>query len=340
MIRVGANGYGTIGKRIADAILLQDDMRLVGVSKTKPDYGAKIARRRSLPLYSVYEERIPLFESRGLDVCGSVDDLVEASDVIVDCSPAGVGAENKEIYERHGKKAVFEGGENKDIADMTFVAQCNYQRAMDRKYLKVASCNTTALCRTLDRIDKSFGIKNSFVTIARRAVDPHESKKGPIDAIIPNSLDLPTHHAYDVREVLPNMNIFTVSIKIPTKIMHVQVVMAELNNHAREDEVIDLLEKSNRTLLVQCCDGFESTSQIIEMSRDLGRERNDIWETVVWEDSITVNDGRLYLIQAVHQEAIVVPENIDAIRASFNLCDVDSSIKKTNDTLGIMASRF
>jgi glyceraldehyde-3-phosphate dehydrogenase (NAD(P)) len=53
-----------------------------------------------------------------------------------------------------------------------------------------------------------------------------------------------------------------------------------------------------------------------------------------------VNDGRLYLIQAVHQEAIVIPENIDAIRASFGLCDGDSSIQKTNEALGIMASRF
>ena len=32
MIRVGVVGYGTIGKRVADAILLQDDMHLVGVT--------------------------------------------------------------------------------------------------------------------------------------------------------------------------------------------------------------------------------------------------------------------------------------------------------------------
>ena len=31
-IRVGINGYGAIGKRVADAVLLQDDMALVGVA--------------------------------------------------------------------------------------------------------------------------------------------------------------------------------------------------------------------------------------------------------------------------------------------------------------------
>lgn len=31
-IKIGINGYGVIGKRIADAVLLQDDMELVGVT--------------------------------------------------------------------------------------------------------------------------------------------------------------------------------------------------------------------------------------------------------------------------------------------------------------------
>ena len=38
MIKVGINGFGTIGKRVAEAITLQDDMTVVGVVKTKPTY--------------------------------------------------------------------------------------------------------------------------------------------------------------------------------------------------------------------------------------------------------------------------------------------------------------
>jgi glyceraldehyde-3-phosphate dehydrogenase (NAD(P)) len=40
-------------------------------------------------------------------------------------------------------------------------------------------------------------------------------------------------------------------------------------------------------------------------------------------------------IQAVHNEAIVIPENVDAIRAMFNLCDANTSIDKTNKSFGI-----
>jgi len=33
MIKVAINGFGTIGKRVADAIDAQDDMKVIGVTK-------------------------------------------------------------------------------------------------------------------------------------------------------------------------------------------------------------------------------------------------------------------------------------------------------------------
>ena len=38
MIKIGVFGYGTIGKRVADAVILQDDMELVGVTANKVGY--------------------------------------------------------------------------------------------------------------------------------------------------------------------------------------------------------------------------------------------------------------------------------------------------------------
>jgi glyceraldehyde-3-phosphate dehydrogenase (NAD(P)) len=56
----------------------------------------------------------------------------------------------------------------------------------------------------------------------------------------------------------------------------------------------------------------------------------------VWKESINVKGKRLFYIQAVHQESDVVPENVDAIRAMFELADKWESIKKTNKSLGIL----
>ena len=43
MKTVAINGYGTIGKRVADAVAAQDDMKVIGVSKTRPNYEARTA---------------------------------------------------------------------------------------------------------------------------------------------------------------------------------------------------------------------------------------------------------------------------------------------------------
>ncbi len=74
----------------------------------------------------------------------------------------------------------------------------------------------------------------------------------------------------------------------------------------------------------------------MEMARDLGRPRSDLFEIVVWEDGVNVEGSSLYYFQAVHQEADVVPENVDAIRAMMELeRSKRESIRKTDLSLGI-----
>ena len=49
-VKVGINGYGVIGKRIADAVMLQDDMELVGVTARTPDYRLFAANKKGIKL--------------------------------------------------------------------------------------------------------------------------------------------------------------------------------------------------------------------------------------------------------------------------------------------------
>jgi glyceraldehyde-3-phosphate dehydrogenase (NAD(P)) len=70
--------------------------------------------------------------------------------------------------------------------------------------------------------------------------------------------------------------------------------------------------------------------------RDLERPRGDMWEVAVWEDALAADDRDLYLTYQVHNEAIVVPENIDCIRALTGLeTEGPASIWKTDGALGI-----
>ncbi len=42
-INVAVNGYGVIGKRVADAVRRQDDMALIGIADVVTDYRIKAA---------------------------------------------------------------------------------------------------------------------------------------------------------------------------------------------------------------------------------------------------------------------------------------------------------
>lgn len=340
MVKALVVGYGTIGKRVADAINLQDDMKLLGVVKTSPDYKIKLALRCGYTLF-VSKEHAERFEKAGIDF-QPLEEGLEKADIIIDATPAGIGAKNKKMYEEYGKKTVFQGGEEADVAEVSFVAQVNYEKAIGKKYVRVVSCNTTGLARTLSSLcdmgkREGFEIEKTMVTLIRRAADPHESEKGPINAIVPK-LKVPSHHGPDVKTVL-DIPITTVAVKVPTTLSHLHVIAVKLNgNIPSKDDIVYWLAETPRTILVSKNDGIDSTASMIELARDLGRKRNDIYETVIWKDSITVSDSWLYLMQAVHQEAIVVPENIDAVRAVFNLMSKEESIKKTNETLGVVSN--
>jgi glyceraldehyde-3-phosphate dehydrogenase (NAD(P)) len=67
---------------------------------------------------------------------------------------------------------------------------------------------------------------------------------------------------------------------------------------------------------------------------DLGRPRSDLYENCIFEDSIYANGNELCFFQAIHQEADVVVENVDAIRAMMSAeKDGNKSIATTNAAL-------
>ena len=89
-IKVGVNGYGTIGKRVATAVSMQDDMELVGVTKTRPTFEARTAVAAGIALY-VPAENVEKFDKAGIKVAGTIDDLIGKVDIMVDATPGDFG---------------------------------------------------------------------------------------------------------------------------------------------------------------------------------------------------------------------------------------------------------
>ena len=234
MIRVAVNGYGTIGKRVADAVAAQKDMKIVGVSKTRPSAEAFVAKQRGFPLYIADMTKEPAFANLGIAVAGNVEEMIEGADVVVDATPGDMGAKNKALYERKGVKAIFQGGEEHEVAGFSFNSECNYREAIGRQFVRVVSCNTTGLCRIINAVDQEYGVEKVRAVMVRRGSDPGEIKKGPIDAVVLNPVTIPSHHGPDVQTVIPHVAIVTMAMIVPTTMMHMHAVQMDTKNDAIE----------------------------------------------------------------------------------------------------------
>jgi glyceraldehyde-3-phosphate dehydrogenase (NAD(P)) len=337
MIQVGVNGYGTIGKRVADAVAAQPDMELAGVAKTKPNFEAEAAVRKGYPLYAAIPERSERFHDAGVDIAGEVDDLVMRSDVVVDTTPSGIGAKNRELYEQYDTPAIFQGGEDSDVADVSFNSRANYDAATaeDVEYVRVVSCNTTGLSRLLAPLREEYGVEKARVTLVRRGGDPGQTSRGPINDILPDPVTIPSHHGPDVNTIFPDLAIDTLGVKVPATLMHLHSVNVTLESEPPAEEVRQLISEESRLFLVPEEAGIDGTGKLKEFAQDTGRPRGDLWENCIWESSVSMEGSDLYLFQSIHQESDVIPENIDAVRALLDRSPKADSVATTDETLGV-----
>lgn len=335
MIEVGINGYGTIGKRVADAVTAQPDMTVAGVAKRSPNHEAKAAARRDYPLYAADPDRLEAFDAAGLDAAGTVDELIDASDVIVDATPSGIGAQYAERYKAADTPAIFQGGEDADLAETSFNASANFEDAIGADSVRVVSCNTTGLVRVIQQLNPVYGVDAVRATLVRRGGDPAQTGRGPINDILPDPVTLPSHHGPDVKTIFPDLEIDTLGLKVPATMMHMHALNIELDADPSASEVRETLDEARRLFLIDADLDIDGTGGLKEYTLDAGRPRGDLWENGIWAESISVEDGEVYLFQAIHQESDVVPENIDAIRAITDATDAKTSMELTDEALGI-----
>lgn len=339
-VRVAINGYGVIGKRVADAIALQDDMSLVGISEVATDWRMRIVTRKGFSLYSATQEHARTMQQAGLCVAGTLEALLGKVDVIVDCTPKNLGAKNAAAYRQVGVKFIVEGGEEHAIAGHSFVAEANYASALGRQATRIVSCNTTSIVRTLTALKRAGLLRRARGTLLRRATDPWESHLGGImNTLVPES-HIPSHQGPDARSVDPEIDVVTMAVKVPETIGHLHYWAVQLTRPAERSEVLSALSSSTRVALISWRNGLSGINTVRELMADLGRPHENLYEVALWEDLLAVQGSEAFFGYLVDNQAIVVPETIDAIRALTELeRDPRASIEKTNRSLGI-SNRF
>lgn len=322
------NGYGTIGKRVAEAVGTHPKLKLTGVAKYTPDQDARLATLKNMRVFAPDEVR-KSFEARGIEVAGSVGEMIDQSDIVIDTSADGKGAQNKQVlYLRKSKPALFQGGEDESIAEISFNARSNYDAARGKRYVRVVSCNTTAYCRLLKPLAERYKIKNIEAFLIRRGADPNDAKGSALNAV---EWKAQSHHARDVQTVI-DVPIRSTAFKVPHTLAHVNSMTVTFEEAPEKDELYQLYRTESRIALLNSA---TTSAQIAEAARDIGAPRGDTYVVSLLMNTVQCSGNSAFFSFFVPQESIVVPENVDALCAHAGLMSQGDSMALTDKALGI-----
>jgi len=327
-MKVAVNGFGTIGKRVAEAVSKHPKLKLVGVGKYTPDQDARLANEYNFNLF-VPKEAIGNFTAKGIKVSGSVDEMIDGADLIVDASSDGKGVANKSIYITKNKPAIFQGGEEENIAELSFNARSNFDQAKGKRFIRVVSCNTTGYCRLIKPLMENYKIKNINAFLIRRGADLNDSKGSALNSV---EWKAHSHHADDVKRVI-DVPMSSIAFKIPHTHSHINSMSILFEDGMpKKDDILEIYSKEGRIAVLKSA---STSSQLVEAARDLGLPRTDTFVVSLLANTVEINAGGLFLSFSVPQESIVVPENLDAIVAQSGLMGKEESMRMTDEILGI-----
>ena len=335
-VKVGVAGYGVIGQRLADGVSLQEDMELVGVVDIAPTLSIIAMRDSGNPydMYIVDDSMKGGFEKEGIPVKGNFDDILSKVDIMLDATPGGVGMKNRELYKAKNMKAIFQGGEINEVADVFFHGYANYQKGVGKDYLKLTSCNTTGFIRTVDCIDRAVGVERVVVTILRRSADPGDTHRGLVDVALVEKV--PNHQAVDLMLIMPHIDATGALVHLPISHGHIITLLVTPKKKISVEETLGLFEAHPRIKVVDIDKGFDSNAAMFKYARDKGNKRADMYEVAAFRETVVLSGDNIFFTINIPQESVVIPETIDGIRAALSLqASGPEAVSLTNKYLGM-----
>ncbi|MGB5730726.1 MAG: type II glyceraldehyde-3-phosphate dehydrogenase, partial [Acidimicrobiia bacterium] len=308
----------------------------VGVADVAPTLAVRALAERGMPydLYAAAPGAKETLEAAGIPVAGDFDDLIAQVDIMLDSAPGGIGAKNKEKYEAAGVKAIFQGGEADAVADVFFHGYANYENGIGRDYLKLTSCNTTGLIRTIDALDRAIGIEKVAITIIRRVADPGDTHRGLVDTL--QIEPIPNHQAVDLMSIMPHIDATGILVHTPVTHGHIITIVATPKRDVTKEEVIEAFKAHPRIRVVRIADGFDTNTSLFNYARFLGHPRGDMYEVGLFEETVGMSGKDIMFAINIPQESVVIPETIDGIRAALEMqTDRLEGVALTNQYLGM-----
>lgn len=331
MKKVFVNGYGTIGSRIAQFITGDSDIELLGVGKYSPDEKVTDAISRG---FQVYVPKTKLDDFKNFKVAGTIEEVLDKSDLVIDASPGGQGFVNKKtLYEPRNVIAIFQGGEKitgeKAVADLIFNSRANYVAAFDKKYVMQGSCNVTGMGRILQPLKEKYGakIKRFDAILLRRWADLEDSKTEVKDSI---EWTRKPHHNDDVKNYMgKDTPLFIRVFKVPTRQMHVHLMDIRFNGPApSSSEILDLFKDEYGVAILYTAKGTKDIRDFAESTKFSFKDTNMIH---IHADLLEIQDDLVKLTYSDDQTGIVVPENHLLMQAMLFKRNIGEAFKHTEE---------
>jgi glyceraldehyde-3-phosphate dehydrogenase (NAD(P)) len=309
LVRIFINGYGNIGRRLASILAVDKEIQLVGVAKYSIDNKVNEALENRLDVY-VPKEAFDAFKQEGYKVTGPVEEAVKKCDLVVDAAKEGMGYDNKmKLYEPMNKGAIFQGGEDRNgergVADMVHNSRVNYDKAAGKTYVIQGSCNVSGMGRIMQPLIEKFGdrIKRFDVELLRRWADL-EDTKAVKDSI---EWDRNPHHQDDVKDFIPNANLYVDAFKVPSRMMHLHHMFVRFSgNVPTKDEILECFRDEFGVAIISSAKG---TGDIRKKAIELGFPHGDTNMVHIHQDVLRCQDDTVKIAYSDDQTGMVIPEN-------------------------------
>ena len=298
-------GTGTIGEPLIG--LLCDYQDQLGIDEITFHKNSALKHDRSKVIdllkrgarLAVDQEKISDFKKLKIDSDLETEEAIQRASVVIDCTPKGIGHDNKAKYYKKFSKSVkgflaqgSEDGFGKKYARGVNDSTLN----SDNKFIQIVSCNTHNISCITNTIALNSNIDNlesgNFLCV-RRANDLSQE-----DSFIPSPKvgihdddKYGTHHARDSASLFStlglDLNLFSSAMKVNSQYMHILWFKLELKVSINMDDLKNRLV-SNPLVAMTTKD---MTSSVFSFGRDHGHYGRILNQTVIVEQSLHLRNG-------------------------------------------------
>ena len=299
-------GTGTIGEPLIG--LLCDYKDKLGIDEVTfhKNSALKIDKSKVVDLLkrgarlAVDNEKVSNFKKLKIDSDLKTEDAIERASVVIDCTPSGIGHENKkkfyESFSNQVKGFIAQGSEDgfgkkyaRGINDKTL--------NNDDKFLQVVSCNThniSCLTKTIafGNDDSNNLVSGNFICIRRANDLSQETSFIPAPQVgVHDDEQFGTHHARDAYGLFNTMgeklDLFSSAMKVNSQYMHILWITIKLNDSMHLDDLKSRLVQNPLVAMTT----KDMTSSVFSFGRDHGHYGRILNQTVIVEQSLNVRNG-------------------------------------------------